>query len=185
MTRRQKLIEKIQNNPAGVRFQEICRLAEQLGFTKRGGKGSHIVYERRRGRDPYVPGPKRDGQAVPSEATARRDRKIPVGRKRMKYAIVVAYSDDDKGYIATVPELPGCSAFGDTEEEAIKEVKVAASLWLAAAKKAKRPIPEPIVEKTFKARFPLRIPEDLRRRLELEAKRKGVSLNHLILQRIA
>jgi len=49
----------------------------------------------------------------------------------MKYAIVVAYSDDDKGYIATVPELPGCSAFGDTEEEAIKEVKVAASLWLA------------------------------------------------------
>ena len=86
---------------------------------------------------------------------------------------------------ATVPELPGCSAFGDTEEEAIKEVKVAASLWLAAAKKAKRPIPEPIIEKTFKARFPLRIPEDLRRRLELEAKRKGVSLNHLILQRIA
>jgi predicted RNA binding protein YcfA (HicA-like mRNA interferase family) len=46
MTRRQKPIEKIQNNPAGVRFQEICRLAEQLGFTKRGGKGSHIVYEK-------------------------------------------------------------------------------------------------------------------------------------------
>jgi len=46
MTRRQKLIEKIQNNPAGVRFQEICRLAKQLGFTKRGGKGSHIVYEK-------------------------------------------------------------------------------------------------------------------------------------------
>lgn len=65
-----------------------------------------------------------------------------------------------KGYIATVPELPGCSAFGDTEEEAIKEVKVAASLWLTAAKKAKRPIPEPIVEKTFKARFPLRIPQN-------------------------
>ncbi len=46
MTRRRKLIEKIQNNPAGVRFQEICRLADQLGFTKRGGKGSHIVYEK-------------------------------------------------------------------------------------------------------------------------------------------
>jgi len=46
-------------------------------------------------------------------------------------------------------------------------------------------IPEPIVEKTFKTRFPLRIPEDLRRRLELDAKRKGVSLNQLILQRIA
>lgn len=103
----------------------------------------------------------------------------------MKYAIVVAYSEEDNGYIATVPELPDCSAFGDTEEEAMKEVKVAASLWLDAATKAGKPIPEPIVEKTFKARYPLRIPEDLRRRLELEAKRKGVSLNQLILQRIA
>ena len=103
----------------------------------------------------------------------------------MKYAIMVAYSDEDEGYIATVPELPGCSAFGDTEEEAIKEVKIAASLWLSAAKKAGRPIPEPIVEKKFKGRFPLRIPEDIRRRLELEAKRQGVSLNQLILHRIA
>jgi predicted RNase H-like HicB family nuclease len=104
---------------------------------------------------------------------------------RMKYAIVVSYSDEDHGYIATVPELPGCSAFGKTEEEAIKEVKSAASLWLSAARRAGRRIPDPIVEKKFKGRFPLRIPEDVRRRLELEAKRKGVSLNQLILQKIA
>jgi predicted RNase H-like HicB family nuclease len=103
----------------------------------------------------------------------------------MKYAIVVAYSDGDKGYIATVPELPGCSAFGDTEEEAMREAKVAASLWLAAARKAGRKVPEPIVGKTFKGRFPLRIPEDVRRRLELEARRRGISLNQLILQKIA
>lgn len=103
----------------------------------------------------------------------------------MKYAIVVAYSDEDGGYIATVPELPGCSAFGETEEEAIREVKIAASLWLAAAKKAGRNAPQPIVEKQFKGRFPLRLPGDLRRKLELEAKRKGVSLNQLILQKIA
>jgi predicted RNase H-like HicB family nuclease len=103
----------------------------------------------------------------------------------MKYAIVLTYSGEDEGYVATVPELPGCSAFGETEEEAIREVKVAVSLWLSAARKAGRKIPEPIVEKTFKGRFPLRIPEDLRRRLELEAKRRGVSLNELILQKIA
>ena len=103
----------------------------------------------------------------------------------MKYAIVVVCSDEDEGYIATVPELPGCSAFGDTEEKAIREVKTAASLWLAAAKKAGRKAPQPIVEKQFKGMFPLRLPGDLRRRLELEAKRKGVSLNQLILQKIA
>jgi predicted RNase H-like HicB family nuclease len=27
-----------------------------------------------------------------------------------KYAIEIFYSDEDKGYIALVPELPGCSA---------------------------------------------------------------------------
>jgi len=46
MTRRRKLIEKARNNPTGVRFREICLLAEHLGYTKRGGKGSHIVYEK-------------------------------------------------------------------------------------------------------------------------------------------
>jgi hypothetical protein len=46
MTRRRKLIEKVRNNPSGVRFQEICLLAGHQGFTKRGGKGSHVVYEK-------------------------------------------------------------------------------------------------------------------------------------------
>lgn len=46
MTRRQKLIGKARNNQAGIRFREICLLAEHLGFSKRGGKGSHVVYEK-------------------------------------------------------------------------------------------------------------------------------------------
>jgi hypothetical protein len=46
MTQRQKLLEKARNNPAGVRFREICLLAEHIGCVKRGGKGSHIVYEK-------------------------------------------------------------------------------------------------------------------------------------------
>ena len=46
MTRRQKLFEKARNNPASVRFQELCLLAEHMGFAKRGGKGSHVVYEK-------------------------------------------------------------------------------------------------------------------------------------------
>lgn len=46
MTRRQKLIERATNNPAGIRFKELCLLAGHMGFQKRGGKGSHVVYER-------------------------------------------------------------------------------------------------------------------------------------------
>ncbi len=45
MTRRQKLLEHARNNPANIRFRELCALAEGLGFAKRGGRGSHVVYE--------------------------------------------------------------------------------------------------------------------------------------------
>ncbi|NOZ77535.1 MAG: type II toxin-antitoxin system HicB family antitoxin, partial [Euryarchaeota archaeon] len=61
----------------------------------------------------------------------------------LKYAVEIFYSEEDGGYIAIAPELPGCSAFGETEEEALKEIKVAVALWLETAKKENRDIPEP------------------------------------------
>ncbi len=60
-----------------------------------------------------------------------------------KYAIEIFFSDEDEGFIAVVPELPGCSAFGETEEEALSEVKVAIGLWLDTARQEGREIPEP------------------------------------------
>jgi len=65
-------------------------------------------------------------------------------RMPYKYAIEIIYSDEDEGFIAVAPELPGCSAFGSTEEEALQEVKVAISLWLEAAREEGRTIPEPV-----------------------------------------
>jgi predicted RNase H-like HicB family nuclease len=60
-----------------------------------------------------------------------------------KYAIEIFYSDEDTGFIAVVPELPGCSAFGETEEEALREVKAAIELWLKVAREDGREIPKP------------------------------------------
>ena len=60
-----------------------------------------------------------------------------------KYTIEIFYSEEDEGYIAVVPELPGCSAFGETEEEALNEVKIAIELWLETAEKEGREIPSP------------------------------------------
>jgi predicted RNase H-like HicB family nuclease len=60
-----------------------------------------------------------------------------------KYAIEIFYSEEDEGYIAVIPELPFCSAFGESEAEALKEVKVAMELWLETAEKEGREIPKP------------------------------------------
>ena len=68
-----------------------------------------------------------------------------------KYAIEIFYSEEDEGYIAVVPELPECSAFGETEEEALEEVKIAMNLWLETAKKECRKIPKPHGKEMLKA----------------------------------
>jgi predicted RNase H-like HicB family nuclease len=68
----------------------------------------------------------------------------------LKYTIEIFYSEEDGGYIAVVPELPGCSAFGVTLEEALKEVKIAIELWIEAAKKEGREIPKPMGKELLK-----------------------------------
>lgn len=59
------------------------------------------------------------------------------------YTIVVFYSEEDGGYIADIPDLEVCSAFGQTPEEAMKEVQIAKKLWLESAQEHGDPIPEP------------------------------------------
>lgn len=57
------------------------------------------------------------------------------------YKVCIFYSAEDSGFIVVVPDLPGCSAFGETREEALKEIRTALSLWLETARKIGKEIP--------------------------------------------
>lgn len=59
------------------------------------------------------------------------------------YHINVFFSPEDKGYVADIPDLKFCSAFGKTQQVALREVLKAKALWLRTAKKAGTPIPPP------------------------------------------
>ena len=59
------------------------------------------------------------------------------------YHINVFFSDEDGGYIADIPDLRHCSAFGVTPEKALREVLKAKQAWIAAARAHRRPIPNP------------------------------------------
>ena len=59
------------------------------------------------------------------------------------YHINIFYSDEDATYVADIPDLDACSAFGQTAEQALSEVEKAKELWLDAARTAGRPIPQP------------------------------------------
>lgn len=57
--------------------------------------------------------------------------------------INVFYSEEDGGYIADIPDLPHCSAFGETPEQALSEVLKAKAAWIEAAQAEGKPIPPP------------------------------------------
>ncbi|MCA1615868.1 MAG: type II toxin-antitoxin system HicB family antitoxin [Acidobacteria bacterium] len=59
------------------------------------------------------------------------------------YHINIFYSEDDEGYIADIPDLALCSAFGRTPAEALAELETAKRLWLEAASAEGKPIPQP------------------------------------------
>lgn len=59
------------------------------------------------------------------------------------YHINIFYSEEDGGYIADIPDLKYGSAWGETEEEALREVLNAKQAWLEVAKSEGKPIPEP------------------------------------------
>lgn len=59
------------------------------------------------------------------------------------YHINIFYSDEDGGYIADVPDLEACSAFGNSPAQALSELEIAKSAWLEAAKAEGKPIPPP------------------------------------------
>ncbi len=61
--------------------------------------------------------------------------------KMDKYEIILYWSDKDQLYIAEVPELPGCSAHGESRAEALKNVDQAMELWIETAREFGEAIP--------------------------------------------
>jgi len=59
------------------------------------------------------------------------------------YHINIFYSDDDEGYIADIPDLKNCSAFGATPSEALQQVLIAQKLWLDEAHSSNASLPKP------------------------------------------
>ncbi len=104
-----------------------------------------------------------------------------------KYPLEVFWSEDDEGYIAIAPDLPGCSAWGASEADALAEIHPAIDAWLEAARKAGNAIPVPSApdDAGYSGKFLLRVPKRLHADLTRAARRQGVSLNQYVLYLLA
>lgn len=105
-----------------------------------------------------------------------------------RYPLNIFWSEEDKGFIAEAPDLPGCTAWGTTEAEAAREAQDAIAAWLAAAKSAKRSVPKPSVAERvghYSGKFLVRVPRTVHARLAREAQQQGVSLNQWAANKLA
>ena len=68
-----------------------------------------------------------------------------------KYEIILYWSNEDRAFIAEVPELPGCMAHGDTQEAALQNVNEAMDFWIDTARELGDRVPEPKGERLMLA----------------------------------
>jgi len=61
----------------------------------------------------------------------------------MKYEVIIYWSEEDRAFIAQLPELLGCAADGETYQEALQNLEIIMQEWIETANALRRPIPQP------------------------------------------
>jgi predicted RNase H-like HicB family nuclease len=97
-----------------------------------------------------------------------------------KYSFNIAWSEEDDEYIATCSSFPGLSAFGETEEEALREAKIALDLFIESYRERGIALPKPPKNPTYSGQLRLRLSRSLHERAAKMASKDGVSLNQYI-----
>jgi antitoxin HicB len=93
----------------------------------------------------------------------------------------VVRMDAEGDFVARVMELPGCTSHGETEEEALANLREMQGLWIADAIEAGHPVPEPEAEEELPSgKWLQRVPRSLHRKVAELAHRDGVSLNQFV-----
>jgi predicted RNase H-like HicB family nuclease len=130
---------------ANIAFEDLRQLLRHLGFDER-TRGSHHLF-RKSGIIDLI-NLQREGEQsrdVSSAASPGGAAQVSIGRRRRrrlihKYEIIIYWSNEDRAFVAEVPELPGCMAHGDSQAAVLANAKDAMQLWLDAAKEFGHPI---------------------------------------------
>ncbi len=99
----------------------------------------------------------------------------------LPYKMEIIPDLDERGYVVSFPDLPGCLSIGDSVEEAVYNAMDAKKAWFEAAIKDGVIINEPDSLNEYSGQFKLRIPKSLHRSLAKHSKAEGISMNQYCL----
>jgi antitoxin HicB len=98
----------------------------------------------------------------------------------LPYGIMLR-KDEEDDWVARVEELPGCTAHGGTQADALEKLEEVRTAWIEDAIESGDGIPEPKAsEELPSGKWLQRVPRSLHKSLTDLAKREGVSLNQFV-----
>jgi len=104
----------------------------------------------------------------------------------LPYTIILRRDKKDEIFVARVEELSGCSAHGDTEQEAFSNLRDNMEVWIGDCIESGDAVPEPTEEIALPSgKWLQRVPRSLHLKLIHLAKEEGVSLNQLVTSALA
>lgn len=115
-------------------------------------------------------------------------KEFEISMDNYKIEISKLSEEDGGGFLATVPALPGCMSDGETQEEALVNVKDAIKCWIETANELGREVPLEdyyVSENDYSGKLSLRIPKSLHKQVSEQADKEGCSINQLLMMYIA
>jgi antitoxin HicB len=105
--------------------------------------------------------------------------------KRKDYPVRIEFDDQDNFFTADFPDLPGCSASGDTVEEAYENALKTKEEWIRITVEQGFQIPDPTASSDFSGRILLRLPTSLHAAVAFKAQANASSLNQYLVHLLA
>jgi predicted RNase H-like HicB family nuclease len=96
---------------------------------------------------------------------------------KMNYRIEIITDNEEGGYVASFPDLPGCITTGETVEQTVANAIDAKKAWLEAAIESGIEIHEPDSLDDYSGQFKIRMPRSLHCSLAEHSKKEGISMN--------
>lgn len=104
----------------------------------------------------------------------------------LPYTTVVERMDDQgKYYVARVLELDGLMMTGDTPAEAVADLESVKKEWIETHLELGNKMPQPLKSRKYSGQYRIRMEPSLHESLTLLAELEGVSLNQLMVTRLA
>jgi antitoxin HicB len=100
--------------------------------------------------------------------------------KALNYPVKIYFDEKDKVFVAEYLDLPGCTAYGETIEEAYRHAEEAKADWLRISHEQGLPIPKPSQPEEYSGRILVRLPSSLHAMLADKANLHGASVNQYI-----